>query len=844
MASPRRRAPLLSAGLVLAAALLLGLDCGQATSDRDGDGIPDAYDNCRDAANPSQRNSVRAANEVCADAVTAPDAPDALVYGTCANEPAAACLSNLDCTRGDACDCDLDGSGRCNVSDFNLFLADYLAGGPSGNGSDLDEDGDVDADDFARFEPLFARGSGGPGSALVAVVDAGPAAGACYDEKWARRLWASEGRIPSPNDILDCSAEGDALPIPEFVFEHLGIAADLRAALDADKNNPTDALLRMQTGLDFPHCPNASFSIASKTEPRACDAHDLCLDHCGTKAQDCNLQFYRDLFNTCEALEGLERAGCHAACTTYATLYATAIATAAAGGTLADLTPILSPPAGEDTGPPSSNDLSRDLLNCQCRPAVCATTSDCLAQSITPRALACDRGYCVQSYESVGCGDDNECPDGYRCDTGTGDCWFDVRDLPSLENAPPPVCGDGFCQAGIESCQATACPEDCGVDAPLVPGEGRCGLGDACLLDRDCAEGACLHGSCQRLVDGSVCSAPDECASDSCDFLTRHCKSGCLLDQDCGTGVCSLFECIPPQPDGSLCDANSDCASGACNFPTCVAANSVPAGLPCTTNAACVSGTCSAGLCSFTCGDDICDAPLEACGSADSGFQCHSDCGLCPNGTACTSNDVCASGVCNFPICIAAGSVGSGGTCTTDGACASGSCVAGVCASVCGDGTCTPVLELCGAANSGLECNADCGKCANGTACASNAVCQSGVCNFPICIAAGSVEAGGTCTTNGACRSGACAAGLCAPRCGDGACTPVAELCGAVNSGLECISDCGRCGNGTACLSNAVCASGVCNVGFCRAAGSVGNGGLCTTSAACQSGNCFLGICI
>jgi hypothetical protein len=116
--------------------------------------------------------------------------------------------------------------------------------------------------------------------------------------------------------------------------------------------------------------------------------------------------------------------------------------------------------------------------------------------------------------------------------------------------------------------------------------------------------------------------------------------------------------------------------------------------------------------------------------------------------------------------------------------------------------------------NSGLECNADCGKCANGTACASNAVCQSGVCNFPICIAARSVGTGGTCTTSLACRSGSCVAGLCVSVCGDGFCEGL-ELCGAVNSGLECNADCGKCPGGTLCLTNSVCASGVCFFGFC-----------------------------
>jgi hypothetical protein len=760
MTSPQRRLQrMLAVGLLLSAFLLLGLACGPPAADRDADGIPDAYDNCRDVANPSQRNSVRSATEVCVDAEPSPEPPDVFAYGTCANDPAAACLSHLDCTVGDACDCDLDGSGRCNISDFNLFFADFQAGVPSGNGSDLDEDGQVDADDFARFQPLFAQGSGGPGSVLLPVVSAGPQPGACYDAKWARRLWASEGRIPSPNGILDCSATSDAVPVPEFIFDALQIADDVRDAIDDDKNNPTNALVLRRTGASGSVCPNAAFSIASKLEPRACDAHDLCLDHCGTTADDCNRQFYRDLFNSCAQLAGSERAGCFDACNTYAMLYATAIATAAAGS----FTPIVSPPADDSSLARANVDLERDLANCQCRPGLCDTKADCLAQQTAPRGMACDRGYCIQSYEDLDCTLDADCPDGYRCDGATGDCWFDVRQLPSLVDAPPPVCGDGLCREGIESCQATVCPEDCGIAAPLVVGEGRCGIGDACLLDRDCADGACLHGSCQRLADDAVCSSPDECASGSCDVVTRHCKSGCLVDQDCGTGVCSLGACIEGQPNGALCDANSDCASDVCNFPTCIAAGSVGPGGLCTTNGACSSGSCVAGICAADCGDGTCSPALELCGAVDSGLECNTDCGKCSNGTVCASNAVCQSGVCNFPICIAAGSVAVGGACTTNLACDSLICAAGVCAPVCGDGVCTPAVELCGAVNSGLECNRDCGRCGNGTACFSNAVCASGVCNIGFCRAAGSVGNGGICTTSGACASGNCFLGFCVP---------------------------------------------------------------------------------
>ncbi|MCI0433448.1 MAG: hypothetical protein L0271_07350 [Gemmatimonadetes bacterium] len=759
--------------IVVGAGFMMGQSCvGPAAPashagppDSDGDLVPDYLDNCRLEANRSQLQTGPVGLERCAGAV--PEIDDnnpQLTYGTCDNDPGRECLIDRDCRRGNRCDCDFDGDGGCDIDDFNLFLADY-ATGVNAHGTDMNADGAVDDADFAIFEPLFAQGAPGAGSstAKVAAADASGAfqPGACFDGRQGRRLWASEGRSDGV-DILDCS-----VVIPTVVVGlGIGLGVDEITAMATNKNNPTNALQEILTGIPN-QCPNAAFSIGSKLEPRACDLHDLCLDRCGTKVDDCNRQFYRDLFNTCAALSGPE-AICQVACNRFATIYASFIARA----------PILSPPADPSSSPPSDNDLQRDAGNCQCGPPVCESDADCLNQITPPNGSVCELGYCIHIH-SRAC-PQHPCAAGYRCDTANEQCRWDVTALPDRLGAPPPVCGDGLCESPVETCAATSCPEDCGVaGAPVDPDKGRCGLLDACAQDQDCAEGACLFGQCRRLPDDSVCNAPSDCLSDSCDFLTRHCKSGCLVDADCGTGVCSILgQCIAPQPNGSACDANSDCASGVCNFPVCIAANSVSPGSACTTDAACTSGRCVAGLCGGSCGDGFCTVlpDGETCFAAG----CQTDCGKCGNTSPCTLDADCASNFCRLGFCFASGTLNPGSPCLFNQECTSGFCNAGFCDGVCGDGFCTlvPDGETC-FANS---CQSDCGKCGLGTPCTLNADCASGLCVL-------------VCVNPPTCAS-----------------------------------------NGTACLLDSACCSGRCDFFSCQAC--LGAGNVCDESSDCCSGNC------
>jgi len=98
-------------------------------ADSDDDGIPDSSDNCTAVANEDQTDT---------------DMDDF----------------------GNACDCDFDNNGTCDIADFNLFLPDFVSSQDSGVGTDMDGKPGVGIGDFNLFLPGFVEGEPGP-SGLV-----------------------------------------------------------------------------------------------------------------------------------------------------------------------------------------------------------------------------------------------------------------------------------------------------------------------------------------------------------------------------------------------------------------------------------------------------------------------------------------------------------------------------------------------------------------------------------------------------------------------------------------------------------------------------------------------------
>ena len=94
-------------------------------------------------------------------------------YDTCINIANAPGSSN-DCDTdtdgyGNPCDCDYDDSGICDLIDFNIWKADFLAGSTGNIETNMDcGAGPVDLIDFNLWKAGFLAGSPGPSGLLCA----------------------------------------------------------------------------------------------------------------------------------------------------------------------------------------------------------------------------------------------------------------------------------------------------------------------------------------------------------------------------------------------------------------------------------------------------------------------------------------------------------------------------------------------------------------------------------------------------------------------------------------------------------------------------------------------------
>jgi hypothetical protein len=261
------------------------------------------------------------------------------------------------------------------------------------------------------------------------------------------------------------------------------------------------------------------------------------------------------------------------------------------------------------------------------------TPTGATATSVTPNA-------CLGAADGVACTDGSACTLSDTCQSGV------------CQGATPVVCSaSDLCHTA-----GTCSPETGVCSNPLAPNGTPCSDGNSCTQTDSCQSGLCqganpvvcsasdqchnvgtcipATGSCSNpakangtaCVDGNACTQSDTCQSGVCSGsnpVTCVPLDVCHVAGSCSpsTGLCSN----PAAPDGSGCsDANGCTQTDACQSGSCVGSNPVV----CTASDQChQAGTCSPAT-------GICSNPAAQDGTP------------CIDGSVCTTDEVCQSGVC------------------------------------------------------------------------------------------------------------------------------------------------------------------------------------------------------
>ncbi len=476
---------------------------------------------------------------------------------------------------GNACDCDFNGDGFCNLDDFQQFLPDFVAGTDSGTGTDMSGDGFVNIDDFLLFVPGFTSGRPGPSGVAPDGDGDGISAdgGDCND--------ANGGVFPGAR-VVTGSIEGEDIAegvcFEDRVANGLdpratdGCSADLLAGAGLpslyDRNNPTESATPLLA------CPSAAFGTGDPANPGPCDLHDACFTTCGTGFGQCNAAFLANMLAVCDSLPVAE-AACAGSCRSIAALYAGAVAAVGPGGYLTNQKRGCECPC-DGNGPVCGNGI------CETLEGESGTTcsADCTGE-LGPGDV------CVVDEDCFG----GECGPNGRCS----------------------LCGNGICEPG-ESCRASStatCQADCGAcptDYGCTIDEDCTGFCDAlffcqdtlpngslCLKDSACQSGNCSLGFCtaQPFCGDLTCNNGEDCASCGIDCgVCPFCGDfSCNNGETCATCAFDCGDCCAP--NGNICAVNGDCCSNRCDLFTCRAC--LGAGNECNENSDCCNGSCVAG---------------------------------------------------------------------------------------------------------------------------------------------------------------------------------------------------------------------------------------------------------
>ncbi|MFO7716772.1 thrombospondin type 3 repeat-containing protein [Desulfosarcina sp.] len=168
----------------IAACLILSVSTAWADADTDGDGVPDASDNCIMSANPDQRDS------------------DGDGFGN-------------------RCDPDLNNDGSVNLIDFGMFGAAY---GTSDPDADLNGSGKVDLADFSIFGSFYG-------------ASPGPSGGGVGSDPHASLTYGAY-----PGNCLACHAEQADEMLQTTHYQWLGEAPDMVNGVGQRQGKLTNAV--------------------------------------------------------------------------------------------------------------------------------------------------------------------------------------------------------------------------------------------------------------------------------------------------------------------------------------------------------------------------------------------------------------------------------------------------------------------------------------------------------------------------------------------------------------------------------------------------------------------------
>ncbi len=391
--------------------------------------------------------------------------------------------------------------------------------------------------------------------------------------------------------------------------------------------------------------------------------------------------------------------------------------------------------------------------------------------------------------------------------------------------------------------------EQCSAQSECTGGQPNlCDDGNVCTKDACASPTGCSHAPLQACDDGNACTVGDACVA-----------AGCAAKgiKDCGDGnSCTNDSCDPAKgcaytnntttcSDGNACTTGDKCTDGACKGPatppcddgnpcttdTCAAGqgctNVGQTGANCSDGSACTSAdTCAAGVCKggavvncddgSLCTDDSCDAK--------SGCKHANNSAPCDDSSVCTTGDKCNGGACK---------AGSNAVCDDKNPCT--------------DDTCDPVNACVAKAN--LQ------PCDDGKPCTSGDVCADGTCTGPkptdcnddntctvdVCGSTGC----GHLPVPGSCDDGNAA--TCGDTCGNGKCVPgPAATCDDSNPCTDDSCDSAKgcvhavntkpCDDGSACTEGDVCAAASCKPGAAKACD---DGNACTDDKCDKVGGCI-----